>query len=198
MRAKAKKMDSNAESLAHDVSMQYLWEIDCSSGLCEEYQLGVGIFVRTSVNTFRPRLNGRHFANYAFKPIFLNENIRISIKISLKFVPEAPIKNIPALVQIMAWRRPGNKPLSEPTMDSFPTHICVTRPQWVKYQTSHKVRELFPWRAISVKFLFYVSIPCTYMCLIVWGIDIHKRKRIFVVTTFESRIVETTISSGQC
>ena len=41
-----------------------------------------------------------------------NENVRISISISLKFVPEGPINNIPALVQIMAWRRPGHKPLS--------------------------------------------------------------------------------------
>ena len=32
----------------------------------------------------------------------------------------------------MAWRRPGDKPLSEPKMESFLTHICVTRPQWVK------------------------------------------------------------------
>ena len=36
-----------------------------------------------------------------------------------------------ALVQIMAWRRPGDKPLSEPMMVSLLTHICVTRPQWV-------------------------------------------------------------------
>ena len=35
------------------------------------------------------------------------------IKISLKFVPKGPINNIPALVQIMAWGRPGDKPLSE-------------------------------------------------------------------------------------
>ena len=40
-------------------------------------------------------------------------NAIISIQISLKFVPKGPIKNIPALVQIMAWRRPGDKPLSE-------------------------------------------------------------------------------------
>ena len=40
--------------------------------------------------------------------------------------------NIPALVQIMAWRRPGDKPLSEPIMISLLTHICVIRPQWVK------------------------------------------------------------------
>ena len=83
-------------------------------------------------NTLRPRQNGRHFADDTFKPIFLNENIRISIKISLKFAPEGPINNIPAMVQIMAWRRPGDKPLSEPMMVSFPTHMGVTRPQWVK------------------------------------------------------------------
>ena len=47
---------------------------------------------------------------------FVNENILISITISLKFVPKGPINNIPALVQIMAWRRPGEKPLSEPMM----------------------------------------------------------------------------------
>ena len=41
--------------------------------------------------------------------------------------------NIPAMVQIMAWRRPGDRPLSEPMMVSLPTHICVARPQWVDY-----------------------------------------------------------------
>ena len=56
----------------------------------------------------------------------------ISIRISLKFVPKGPINIIPALVWIMAWRRPGDKPLSEPMMVRLPTHICVTRPQWVK------------------------------------------------------------------
>ena len=62
----------------------------------------------------------------------LNENVEILIKVSLKLVNKGPIKNIPALVQIMAWRRPGDKPLSEPMMVRLPTHICVTRPQWVK------------------------------------------------------------------
>ena len=47
-----------------------------------------------------------------------------------KFVPKVPNDNISALVQIMAWRRPGDKPLSEP-MISFLTHICVTWPQCV-------------------------------------------------------------------
>ena len=81
------------------------------------------------VNTLRPGKNGRLFADDTFKRIFLNKNNRISIKISLKFVPKGPINNIPALVHIMAWRRPGDKPLSEPMMVSSTTHICVTRPQ---------------------------------------------------------------------
>ena len=85
------------------------------------------------IDTLRPRQNGRHFADDIFKRNFLNENIRILIKISLKFVPKRSIYNIPALVQIMTWRRPGDKPLSEPMMVNLPTHICVTRPQWVKY-----------------------------------------------------------------
>ena len=91
-----------------------------------------GLGAREMFNTLRPRQNGRLFADDTFKRIFLNENIRISIKISLKFVPKGLINNISALVLIMAWRRPGDKPLSEPMMVSLPTHICVTRPQWIK------------------------------------------------------------------
>ena len=48
-----------------------------------------------------------------------------------KFVPKGPINNIPVLVQIMAWRRISDKPLSEPMMVSLLTHICAIRPQWV-------------------------------------------------------------------
>ena len=84
------------------------------------------------INTLRLRQNGRRFADDTFKRIFLNENGRIFIKISLRFVPKGPINNNPALVQIMAWRQSGNKPLSEPMMVSLLTHICITRPQWVK------------------------------------------------------------------
>ena len=84
------------------------------------------------LNTFRPRQDGRYFADDVLKCIFLNENVWISLKIPLTFVPGDPINNNPAWVQIMAWRRPGDKPLSEPMLVFVPTHICVTRPQWVK------------------------------------------------------------------
>ena len=83
-------------------------------------------------NSLRPRPNRRPFADDIFKCICLNENEWISPRISLTFFPKVRINNIPALVQIMAWRRSGGKPLSEPMMVSLLTHICVTRPQWVK------------------------------------------------------------------
>ena len=86
-----------------------------------------------SINPLRPRQNGRRVADDPFKCIFLNENVIISIKISLKFVPNVRITNIPALVQIMAWCRPGDKPLSEPIIVSLMTHVCVTRPRWIKH-----------------------------------------------------------------
>ena len=82
-------------------------------------------------NTLRPRQDGRHFPDGIFKCIFSSENVSISINISVKFVPKSQINNIPALVHIMACRRPGDKPLSEPMMVILLTHICVTRPPWV-------------------------------------------------------------------
>ena len=81
------------------------------------------MFVHSHLNTLRPRQNGRHFADDMFECIFLNENVCILIEISLKFVPKGSINNNPALFQIMAWRRPGDKPLSETIMVSSLTQI---------------------------------------------------------------------------
>ena len=59
-----------------------------------------------------------------FKCVFLNENDRIPIWISLKFIPRSPIDNKPALVQVTAWRRTGDKLLPELMLTQF-TDICV-------------------------------------------------------------------------
>ena len=82
-------------------------------------------------NTLRLRQNSRHFPDDIFKRIFLTQMFEFWL-ISLEFVPKGPVNNIPALVQIMAWRRPSDKPLSEAMLVSLLTPICVTRPQWVK------------------------------------------------------------------
>ena len=58
-------------------------------------------------------------ADDIFKCIFVNENTRISIQISLKFVPKSLIDNKSALVQVMVWRRTGDKPLPEAMMTQF-------------------------------------------------------------------------------
>ena len=98
-----------------------LLDCSCKTG---EYQF----------STFRPVQNGRHFPDDVFKRVsWLNsEYVWISRKISLKFVPKVPIYNISYLVLIMIWHRSGDMPLSEPIMVSELTHICITRPQWVR------------------------------------------------------------------
>ena len=48
-------------------------------------------------------------ADNIFNSIFLNENDRIPIQISLKYVPRSPIDNKPALIKVMAWCRTGDK-----------------------------------------------------------------------------------------
>ena len=87
--------------------------------------------------SLRSRQNGRHLPDDIFKCISFNENVWISIEISLKFVRKGSINNIPALVLIMAWRRPGDKPLSGLMMVRLLRHICITQPQWVNC-TCHK------------------------------------------------------------
>ena len=72
----------------------------------------IDIAVCLSLNTLGSTQNGRYFPEDIFKCIFLNKNVWASIKMSLKFVPEDPINNVPALVQTMAWHRSGDKPLS--------------------------------------------------------------------------------------
>ena len=85
------------------------------------------------------------FRRQCFQMHFLEWKCMNFAKISLKFVPKVPVNNIPALVHILAWRRSGDKPLSELMMVSLLTQICVTRPQWVNQI------------AIPVYVLFYIS-----------------------------------------
>ena len=96
----------------------------------------------------------------------MNENVRTLSKISLKFVPKGPINNNPALVKIMAWRRPGDKPLSDPMMVSLLTHICVTRPQWVnsdvQYLLSHLLSTSF--NLVLILKLYIALCICCALC----------------------------------
>ena len=140
-------------------------------------RINIDIFGKASItrsmmlNPLRPKQNGRLFADDTFKRIFLNENIRISIKISLKFVHKGLINNIPASVLIMAWRRPGDKPLSEPMLVRSLTHICVTRPQWVKYYRPLYIKIIIikhgvPWNIMPASDYFEILTIHDYMLLL--------------------------------
>ena len=78
------------------------------------YLRGGSPYKAAIINSSPPGQNGRHFADDTFKCIFMNENFCILIRISQKFVHKGPIDNKSGLVKIMAWRRIGDKQLSEP------------------------------------------------------------------------------------
>ena len=59
------------------------------------------------------------------------------IQISLKFVPEGPMDNNPALIQIMAWC-------------CTVTHICVTRPQWFNYIVLKMCFQNIVWKMAAI------------------------------------------------
>ena len=76
------------------------------------------------INLSSPGQNDRHFAGDIFKYIFANEMFCIFIRISLKFVPKGPIDNNLTLFFLMAWRRIGDKSLSESMLTEF-TDACM-------------------------------------------------------------------------
>ena len=76
------------------------------------YVMDESDFARNDI--LEPIKNGRHLPDDIFKFISFYENVRVSIQMSMKLVLVGPINNIPALAQIMAWCRAGDKPLSKP------------------------------------------------------------------------------------
>ena len=64
----------------------------------------------------------------------------------------------------MAWCQPGDKPLSEPMMVRLPTHICITRPQWVNTpcQNTHF---LSTWITVNLYLCLMVSIGLIFLTI---------------------------------
>ena len=89
------------------------------SHILQGYFTGTGAIIQLQVNSSPSGQNGHHFADGIFRCICVTEKFWIFIKISLNFVPEGLIDSNQALVEIMAWRRIGDKPLSEPMLTWF-------------------------------------------------------------------------------
>ena len=100
----------------HSISNKYVW--------CQQPSLSneLAHWAETKWTPFRRR---------HFHVNLLELDISILTKISLNFHAKGLINTIPALVEIMAWHQPGNKPLSEPMM------IIILMHQWVKHCTYH-------------------------------------------------------------
>ena len=75
--------------------------------------------LHNNINSSPPNKMAAILTDNIFKCMFLNENVKIATKILLKFIPKGPIDNKSALVQVMAWRRTGDKPLPEPMLTQF-------------------------------------------------------------------------------
>ena len=91
---------------------------------------------------------------------FFNENACILIKISLKLVPIGPIENKSALVEAMAWRRTGDKPLSEPMMVQFPY-------AYMRYSASMSQLTLYRWLSARLQYLQWVSsLALSHQCYV--------------------------------
>ena len=104
--------DVLAQNGHQDISHHLLTE----QGVSHELHYRTCILGLHSFNSSPLGQNGCLFADNIFRCILKNEKFCIFDKISLKFVPEGPFDNNPALVQIMVRRRIDDKPLSEPML----------------------------------------------------------------------------------
>ena len=75
--------------------------------------------------------------------------------------------NIPALVQLMACRRIGDKPFYEPIVVGLLTHICVTWPQWVKSYTSFRIHWF---KCLNDKY----GLCSSQFIANIWGLEVNE------------------------
>ena len=111
----------------YDVIVMFLWNLFPAVQLSINQHLVMHICITQPqwINTLRPKENSRHFVDGILKCIFLNENVWILNKISLKFVPKGLNDDNSALVEVMTWCQGGDKPLPESVMpQSIDPYMC--------------------------------------------------------------------------
>ena len=97
------------------------------------------------------------------KCIFSNQNCRIPIRFSLKFVTRGPIDNKQALFRAMAWRQVGDKPLHNQCWSSSLTHICSTRGRWVSTYAPLTPSGIFHWLVLGPSYIYIYIYIHTYI-----------------------------------
>ena len=94
-----------------------LMTVSRSCGLCHRLYTMLIFLYGVLLTQLPPWQNGHHSGRRHVQIHFREWN---PIQMSPKFVPRSPIDNKPALVQVMAWRRTGDKPLHESMLAQFP------------------------------------------------------------------------------
>ena len=146
----------------------------------------------TGFNTLRPRRNGRHFADDIFKCIFLNENVWIPIKISLKFVPKDQINKILALVQIIAWRhQAASHYLDQWWLVYWRIYASLGLNELTRHYEYHKSYKKCAWVccALFVAFTLSVSSGC------VWSWRRHQMEAFSALLALVRRIHQSPVDS---
>ena len=89
------------------IHFPYLWHLFCYSWCIYPYSSGI---LRTGTIVWLFHCQWNNCERYRWtRPVSNHDKLR-----GKREVPKQPINNTPALVQKMAWCRPGDKPLSEP------------------------------------------------------------------------------------
>ena len=137
--------------------------------------------------------NGCHFGRRHFQIHFFIDKLWILIEILQKFVPKCPFDNNTALVQIMAWCRIGDKPLSEPMLTRFTdAYKCGTRGKWVKPCQAEFIlrnKNVFEFSIISLLWDGVVTwIPYS------WGPGSHLNMNILFYLCKNSHYEDKTVS----
>ena len=118
------------------MSQSYCFKWHSFSGVRVQYKWNA--HVNKLKPTILPPFRRRHFQMYFLEWKRINFDCECN---EVCFHGSSYLMNpIPALVQKMAWHQPSDKPSSQPMMVSLLTHICVTRPQWVKGQVTEMYR----------------------------------------------------------
>ena len=117
-----------------------LWSVfdPCFNPVSVEYDV-------VDLNTLRPRQNGCLFADDVYKYILLNENVWISIKISVKFAPKDPL-GLDKLNNIGSGNGlvpSGNKPLPEPMLTLHDDPIAFPEPMLAYHSSEGNLLKVF-------------------------------------------------------
>ena len=101
---------------------------------------------------------------------------------SLKFIPKCPINNFPALFQIVARHRSGDKPLSE-SMMAWATNASLSLNELKCHRNTHTIHDMYHWYGKGAILITFASLAAPdIVILITYGAA--NDETVFKITIF--------------